>query len=96
MKRAMGSSLSRPYNARPRCDLRCLIVGSESEWPPTTNKNVPTAARLSGGSRGRSKPSWWTVDFFSEAAVQAVEENAEGTQRRDSVAAGEKSPIVRR
>ena len=80
MKAGNGNHFEQAYNAQAAVDEAMLIVGERvSEAPNDKEELAPTVAAISPGVAGEVKAVLTDSGFYSEAAVRAVEQKADGT-----------------
>ena len=79
MKAGGGNHFEQAYNAQAAVDEAMLIVGQRVSDAPNDKKElVPTLAAISPVVAGQIKEVLTDSGFYSEAAVTAVEQKAEG------------------
>jgi hypothetical protein len=80
MKAGSGQHFEQSYNAQIAVDQAMLIVGQRVSVAPNDKKElVPTVAAISPVVAPEIKAVLTDSGFFSEAAVQTVEQKADGT-----------------
>lgn len=80
MKAGSGNHFEQAYNAQAAVDEAMLIVGQRvSDAPNDKQELVPTVAAISPIVAGEVKAVLVDSGFYSEAAVSAVEQKADGT-----------------
>ena len=80
MKAGNGQHFEQSYNAQAAVDAAMLIVGACVSVAPNDKKElVPTVAAISPVVAPQVKTILVDSGFYSEAAVQAVEQNPDGT-----------------
>ncbi len=80
MKAGSGNHFEQAYNAQAAVDQAMLIVGERvSEAPNDKEELAPTVAAISPVVAAEVKAVLADSGFYSEAAVAAVEQNADGT-----------------
>lgn len=79
MKAGNGNHFEQAYNAQVAVDQQMLIVGERVSVAPNDKEELaPTVAAISAVVAPEVKAVLVDSGFYSEAAVQAVEESAEG------------------
>jgi transposase len=80
MKAGSGAHFEQSYNAQIAVDQAMLIMGQRVSVAPNDKKElVPSVAAISPVVAPEVKAILVDSGFFSEAAVQAVEQNSDGT-----------------
>ena len=80
MKAGNGSHFEQSYNAQAAVDQALLIVGERVSTAPNDKRELgPTVAAISPVVAPQVETILVDSGFYSEAAVQAVEHNADGT-----------------
>ena len=80
MKAGSGQHFEQAYNAQAAVDQAMLIVGERVSAAPNDKRElVPTAAAISPVVAPQVRTILVDSGFYSEAAVQAVEQNPDGT-----------------
>lgn len=80
MKAGSGAHFEQSYNAQAAVDQAMIIVGQRVSVAPNDKRELPaTVAAISPAVASEVKAILTDSGFYSEAAVQAVEQNADGT-----------------
>ena len=80
MKAGSGAHFEQAYNAQAAVDAAMVIVGQRVSVAPNDKRELPaTVATISAVVASEIEAILVDTGFYSEAAVQAVEQNADGT-----------------
>ena len=86
MKAGSGQHFEQAYNAQAAVDQAMLIVGAQVSVAANDKRElIPTVAAISPVVAGEVTTILVDSGFYSEAAVQAIEQNSDGTPSRMTV-----------